>query len=102
MTFIDEVFQPFTDFCHETNKMTHTISDKKVTINGMIHTVTAVDGLDRIDINTKLHYINVEMNKLKLEQSKLVSMRDMIDYEGERKELANDCDNLFDEMFGEQ
>tara|TARA_A200000159_G_scaffold41601_1_gene38256 strand:+ start:3080 stop:3385 length:306 start_codon:yes stop_codon:yes gene_type:complete len=101
MTFIDEVFQPFKDFCHETNKMTHIISDKKVSINGMEHTVTAVDGLDRIDINNKLHYLNVEMDKLKAQQSKLVAMRDMIDYECERREQADNCDNLFEQMFGE-
>ena len=40
--------------------MTHIISDKKVIINGMEHVVTAVDGLDMVDINNKLHYINVE------------------------------------------
>ena len=41
--------------------MTHIIADKSVLINGMIHTVTAVDGLDRVDINNRLHYLNVEM-----------------------------------------
>ena len=45
--------------------MTHIISDKKVNINGMIHTVTAVDGLDTVDINNQLHHLNVEMDKLK-------------------------------------
>ena len=64
--------------------MTHIIADKKVMINNMEHTVTAVDGLDRIDINNRLHYLNVEMDKLKAKQAELVAMRDMIDYECER------------------
>lgn len=81
--------------------MTNIISDKIVTINGMNHKVIAVNGMDRIDINTKLHYLNVEMDKLKAKQADLVAMRDAIDYECERKELANDCDNLFEQMFGE-
>ena len=81
--------------------MTHIIANKKVTINGMEHTVTAVDGLDRVDINNRLHYLNVEMDKLKAKQAELVAMRDMIDYECERREQADNCDNLFEQMFGE-
>ena len=54
--------------------MTHIISDKKVNINGMIHTVTAVDGLDTVDINNQLHHLNVEMDKLKAKQSELIQM----------------------------
>ena len=82
--------------------MTHIISDKKVTINGMVHTVTAVNGMDTVDINNALHDLNVEMDKLRARQSELVSMRDAIDYECERmkaKESADDCDNLFEQMF---
>ena len=69
----------------------------------MIHTVIAVNGLDRVDINNKLHYLNVEMDKLRAKQIELVSMRDAIDYECERMEAsesADDCDNLFEQMFG--
>ena len=80
--------------------MTHIISDKKVTINGMVHTVTAVNGMDRVDINNALHNLNVEMDKLRARQSELVSMRDAIDYECERREQADNCDNLFEQMFG--
>ena len=83
--------------------MTNIISDKKVTINGKVHTVTAVNGLDRVDINNKLHDLNVEMDKLRAKQIELVSMREAIDYEcqkAEAKESADDCDNLFEQMFG--
>ena len=63
--------------------MTHIISDKKVNINGMIHTVTAVDGLDTVDINNQLHHLNVEMDKLKAKQSELIQMREMIEHQCE-------------------
>ena len=87
--------------------MTRIISDKKVTINGMTHTVTAVDGLDRVDINNKLHDLNEEISKLQTQmiglrevQSTYVEMRDMIDLECERRERSEEVENLFDEMFG--
>jgi len=79
--------------------MTHIISDKKVTINGMVHTVTAVNGMDTVDINNALHDLNVEMDKLKQKQIELVSMRDAIQYECDRREQADNCDNLFEQMF---
>ena len=69
-------------------------------INGMEHTVTAVDGMDRVQINPRLHYLNVEMDKLKAKQARLLTMRDMIDRECEMRERAENADNLFDEMFG--
>ena len=80
--------------------MTHIISDKKVIINGMEHVVTAVDGLDQVDINNKLHYINVEMDKLRQKQESLLQMRNMIDFECERREMQDKETNLFEEMFG--
>ena len=80
--------------------MTHIISDKKVIINGMEHVVTAVDGLDRVDINNKLHYLNVEMDKLRQKQESLLQMRNMIDFECERREMQDKETNLFEEMFG--
>ena len=80
--------------------MTHIISDKKVIINGMEHVVTAVDGLDRVDINNKLHYLNVEMNKLRQKQESLLQMRNMIDFECERREMQDKETPLFEEMFG--
>ena len=86
--------------------MTYTIQNKTVSINGIDHTVTAVDGLDRVDINTKLHYLNVEMDKLKAKQSELVHMREMIDHQCEMidqcemRERAESADDLFNDMFG--
>ena len=79
--------------------MKFTITDKKVLINNMDHTVTAVNGLDRVAINTRLHYINEELLKLRTKQSELVSMRDELD-RVEAPESADDCDNLFEQMFG--
>ena len=65
----------------------------------MDHTVTAVNGLDRVAINTRLHYINEELLKLRTKQSELVAMRDELD-RVEAPESADDCDNLFEQMFG--
>ena len=49
--------------------MTHIIADKKFNQwHGFMHK-TAVDGLDRVDINNRLHYLNVEMDKLKAKQA---------------------------------
>ena len=79
--------------------MKYTITEKPVIINDMNHTVTAVNGLDRVAINTRLHYINEELLKLRTKQSELVAMRDELDRICERRELGNDCDNLFEQMF---
>ena len=80
--------------------MTHIISDKKIITNGMECDVIAVDGLDRVDINNKLHYINVEMDKLRQKQESLLQMRNMIDFECERREMQERETPLFEEMFG--
>ena len=80
--------------------MTHIISDKSVIINGMIHTVISVDGLDKVDINNQLHHLNVEMDKLKAKQSELIQMREMIEHQSEMRERAESADDLFNEMFG--
>ena len=70
-------------------------------INGMKHTVTTADGLDRVQINLRLLHLNDEMDKLKAKQARLLAMRDMIDRECERMEQAENCDNLFEQMFGD-
>ena len=80
--------------------MTHIISDKQVNINGMMHTVFAVDGLDTVDINNQLHHLNVEMDKLKAKQSELIQMREIIEHQCEMRERAESADDLFNEMFG--
>ena len=69
-------------------------------INGMEHTVTAVDGMDRVQINLHLGHVREQMDKLKAKQDRLLAMRDMIDRECERMEQAENCDNLFEQMFG--
>ena len=76
--------------------MTLTITDKNVIINGIEHTVTAVNGMDRVEINNKLHDIGDQIMKLKMKQDKLVQMRNLIDRECEIREMGD----LFDELFG--
>jgi len=76
--------------------MTHIIADRTTISQGMPITVTTVDGLDRIEINNRLHHLGDQILKLKMQQDELMQMRHMIDSENERRE-AND---LFDELFG--
>jgi hypothetical protein len=72
------------------------VSEQPRIINGMEHIVTTVDGLDRVEINNKLHHIGDQILKLKMEQDRLVQMRNMIDRKWEMQEM----DDLFDELFG--
>jgi len=65
-------------------------------INNTVYDMPTVDGLDRCEINTKLHYLNVEMDKLKAKQAALIAMRDQLDRHAEMQEMGD----LFDEMFG--
>jgi hypothetical protein len=65
-------------------------------INNTVYDMPTVDGLDRCEINTKLHYLNVEMDKLKLEQSALISMRDQLDRDAEMQQI----DDLAQQLFG--
>ena len=69
-------------------------------INGRSYDIPTVDGMDRCQINTRLHYINVELDKLKMKQASLIAMRDQLDRHAEMQERAQNADNLFDEMFG--
>ncbi len=62
----------------------------------MEHMVTTVDGLDRVEINNKLHYLGDQLMKLKMEQDHLIQMRNMIDRQNELGEM----NDLFGEMFG--
>ena len=72
------------------------VSEKPQIINGMEHMVTTVDGLDRVEINNKRHYLGDQLMKLKLEQDHLIQMRNMIDRQNE----LNEMDDLFAEMIG--
>jgi hypothetical protein len=65
-------------------------------INDMEHMVTTVDGLDRVEINNKLHHLGDQLMKLKMEQDHLIQMRNRIDRQNE----LNEMDDLFQEMFG--
>ena len=78
--------------------MTVTYQPRK--INNTMYDMPTVGGLDRCEINTKLHYLNVEMDKLKMKQASLIAMRDQLDRHVEMQERAQNADNLFDEMFG--
>ena len=69
-------------------------------INGMKHTVTTADGLDRVQINLRLLHLNEQMDKLKAKQARLLTLRNALDLECERMERAESANNLFDEMFG--
>jgi hypothetical protein len=72
------------------------VSEKLQTINGMQHLVTTVDGLDRVEINNKLHHIGDQIMKLKMEQDRLIQMRQMIDLKNQKEEMKD----LFNELFG--
>ena len=61
----------------------------------MEHMVTTVNGLDRVEINNKLHHLGDQLMKLKMEQDHLIQMRNMIDRQNELGEM----DDLFQEMF---
>ena len=74
--------------------MTVTMQPRK--INNTEYDMPTVDGMDRTEINTKLHYLNVEMDKLKAQQIALIEMRNQLDRHNEMQEMGN----LFDDMFG--
>ena len=65
-------------------------------INGTSYDTPTVNGMDRCQINTRLHYLNVEMDKLKAKQATLIDARDQLDRHAEIQESGD----LFDEMFG--
>lgn len=76
--------------------MTHTISERTTMSQGMPITVTTVNGMDRIEINNKLHKIGDQLLKLKMQQNALIEMRNAIDYHHERESM----NDLFDQLFG--
>ena len=65
-------------------------------INGTSYDMPTVNGMDRCQINTRLHYINEELSKIKLKQAALIAARDELDRHAEMQEMGN----LFDDMFG--
>ena len=73
-----------------------TVQLKPRIINGRSYDMPTVDDMDRCQINTRLHYLNVEMDKLKAKQAALIAARDELDRHAELQEAGD----LFDEMFG--
>ena len=65
-------------------------------INNTEYDMPTVDGMDRCQINNRLHYINVEIDKLRTTQRALIEMRNQLDRHNEMQEM----NNLFDDMFG--
>jgi hypothetical protein len=65
-------------------------------INGTSYDMPTVNGMDRCQINTRLHYINEELSKVKAKQAALIAARDELDRHAEIQESGD----LFDEMFG--
>ena len=75
--------------------MTNFVIDQPRIINGKEHLVTTVNGFDRVQINNKLHDIGDAILNLKMEQDRLVQMRNLIDRQHEK------TDDLFNEWFEE-
>ena len=75
-------------------QMTVTLQPRK--INNTVYDVPTVDGMDRVQINNRLHYISEELLKLRNTQEALIAMRNQLDRHNEAQEM----DDLFDEMFG--
>ena len=72
------------------------IENQTRVINRMEHIVTTVNGLDRVQINNRLHDLNEQVMALRLKQDELVQMRDQIDRETKSQELCE----LFDQIWG--
>ena len=73
-----------------------TVQLKPRIINGRSYDMPTVNDMDRCQINNRLHYLNVEMDKLKAKQAALIEMRNQLDRHAELQEAGD----LFDEMFG--
>ena len=73
--------------------MSFTITDQPVIINGTEHQVTAVNGMDRVLINNRLHDLGEQILKLRMQQDELAQMRNVLDHHIKSKE-----EDLF-EMF---
>ena len=70
-------------------------------INGKSYDMPTVDGMDRCLINTRLHYLNVEMDKLKAKQDALIGVvTNLIVTQRMRCEMMDKEGNLFEQMFG--
>lgn len=81
---------------NSTQAMPTIISERTTMSQGMPITVTTVNGMDRIEINNKLHKLGDQLLKLKMQQQALIEMRNQIDRQNEIIEMGD----LFDELFG--
>ena len=81
---------------NSTQAMPNIIAERTMMSQGMPITVTTVNGMDRVEINNKLHKLGDELMKLKMQQQALIEMRNAIDLNHERESI----DDLFDELFG--
>ena len=76
--------------------MQMTVEMQRRMINQTEYEMPTVDGMDRCQINNRLHYINVEIDKLRNTQQALIERRNQLDRHAEMQEMGD----LFDEMFG--
>lgn len=74
--------------------MNFTITEQPAIINGTEYQVTAVNGMDRVLINNKLHDLGDQILKLRMQQDELSQMRNALDTHIEFKE-----NDLFEMMF---
>ena len=81
---------------NSTQAMPNIISERTTMSQGMPITVTTVNGMDRIEINNKLHEIGDQLLKLKMEQQYYLEMRNQIDRQIEVRQI----DDLYDLLFG--
>ena len=81
---------------NSTQAMPTIISERTMVSQGMPITVTTVNGMDRIEINNKLHEIGDQLLKLKMEQQYYLEMRNQIDRQIEMRQI----DDLYDLLFG--
>ena len=81
---------------NSTQAMPNIIAERTTMSQGMPITVTTVNGMDRIEINNKLHEIGDQLLKLKMEQQRYLEMRNQIDRQIEMRQI----DDLYDLLFG--
>ena len=77
-----------------------TVEMKPRIINGTSYDMPTVNGMDRCQINTRLQYLNEEMDKLKAKQAALIGARNQLDRHAEMMEMEEKEGNLFEQMFG--
>ena len=77
-----------------------TVEMKPRIINGNSYDMPTVNGMDRCQINTRLQYLNEEMDKLKVKRDALIGALKQLDRHSEMMEMEEKEGNLFEQMFG--